>query len=120
MEPYDAEGLVTAFVDGDKRHRARIIQMRQSGDEFGREFLDRVEEAKPQIGSADMRQKVTIPGTVIRPQRPDKYAPATVSKNEMALPLRIVRLKSRHRAPNCVFPGRLPPLPKCADISTSG
>jgi hypothetical protein len=40
-----------------------------------------------------MRQKVAIPWTVIRPERPDKDPPATVAKNEMALPLRIVGAK---------------------------
>ena len=35
VEPYDAEGLVARFINGDKSHRARVIELRQSGDELG-------------------------------------------------------------------------------------
>jgi hypothetical protein len=55
-----------------------------------REFLDGIEEAKPQIFLAHMCQKVANQDRVIRPDRPDKYPPA-ISKNKMPLPLQIGR-----------------------------
>src|ERR1700733_1284168 len=96
MEPDDAECLTTGFIECDKSHRARIIQLRQSGDELRREFLDRIEEAKPQIFLADMCQKVANQGFVIGPDRSDKYPPAP-AKNEMPLPSRIVQSNRRHQ-----------------------
>jgi hypothetical protein len=47
VEPDDAEYLAAGFIDGDKGHRARIIELRQFGDELMREFLDGIEKAKP-------------------------------------------------------------------------
>src|SRR6202035_390074 len=96
MEPDDAERLTTGFVDGDKGHRARIIELRQAGDELMREFLDGIEEAQPQVFLAHMGQKVANPELVIRTDRPDKYPPA-VPENKMPLPFWIGRWVNGHQ-----------------------
>jgi hypothetical protein len=49
MQSHDAERLLSGFIDGDKSHRARIVEIDQSGDELMRKLLDGIEEAKPQI-----------------------------------------------------------------------
>src|ERR1700687_1313498 len=85
VEPDDAEHLATGFIDCDKGHRARIIELRQFGDELMREFLDGIEEAKPQIFFGYVDQKVANQKLVIRPDRPDKYPPA-IPENKMPLP----------------------------------
>jgi hypothetical protein len=90
MEPDDAEHLAAGFIDGDKGHRAQTVDICQSSDKLMREFLDGIEEAKPQIFLAHMCQKVANQDRVIRPDRPDKYPPA-ISKNKMPLPLQIGR-----------------------------
>jgi hypothetical protein len=61
-------------------------------DELNREFLDGIEETKPQIFLAHMRQKVANQEIVIRPDRPDKYPPV-IPENEMPVPLLIVESK---------------------------
>src|SRR6202048_2922952 len=85
VEPDHAEHLATGFIDGDKRHRAQIIELRQFRDELMREFLDGIEEAKPQIFFGDVDQKVANQKLVIRSDRPDKYPPA-IPENKMPLP----------------------------------
>jgi hypothetical protein len=64
---------------------ARIIELRQFGDELMGEFLDRIEEAKPHILFGHVDQKVANQKLVIRSDRPDKYPPA-IPKNKMPLP----------------------------------
>jgi hypothetical protein len=86
MEPNDAEQLATGFFDGDKGHRALAIDIGQSRDELMREFLDGIEEAKPQIFLAHTCQQIANQEFIIRPDRPDKYLPA-IAENEMPLPL---------------------------------
>jgi hypothetical protein len=71
VEPDDAEYLAAGFIDGDKGHRARIIELRQFGDELMREFLDGIEKAKPQIFFGDVDQKVANHELVVRSDRPD-------------------------------------------------
>ena len=66
-----------------------------------REFLDGIEEAKPQIFFADMRQKVANQKIVIRSDRPDKYSPV-IAENEMPLPLRIVQSKADIMTPRAI------------------
>jgi len=66
-----------------------------------REFLYRVEEAKPQVLSADVLQQLENQWLVIRPDRPRKESPA-VAENEMPLPLRLVSLVDcNHAAARC-------------------
>jgi hypothetical protein len=50
-----------------------------------REFLDGIEEAKPQIFFGNVGEKVANQKLVIRSNRPDKYSPA-IPENEMSLP----------------------------------
>jgi hypothetical protein len=86
MEPDDAENLAADFIDGDKGHRTQAIDIGQSGDKLMRELPDGIEEPKPQIFFAHMRQKVTNQEFVIQSNRPDKY-PLAIPENKMALPL---------------------------------
>src|SRR6202022_1240281 len=88
VEPDDAEHLATGFIDGYKGHRAQIIELRQFGDELMREFLDGIEEAKPQIFFGHVDQKVANQKLVIRSDRPGKYPPA-IPENKMPLPFYI-------------------------------
>ena len=90
MQPDNAEHLAAGFIEGDKGHRAHAIDIGQAGDELMREFLDGIEEAKPQILLAHMRQKLANQQVVIRPDRPDKYPPA-IPENKMPLPLQCGR-----------------------------
>jgi hypothetical protein len=90
VETNDAKQLVAGFIDGDKGHRALIIEFRQAGDELMREFLDGIEEAEPQIFLAYMCQKVANQELVIRSDRPDKYPPA-IPENKVPLPLQMDR-----------------------------
>jgi hypothetical protein len=90
IQPDDAEHLTTGFIDGDKSHRAREVKVRQLGDKLMREFLDGVEEAKPQIFFAYVRQEVAKQAFVIGSDPTNKYPPA-LAKNEMPLPLGIVQ-----------------------------
>jgi len=39
MQPHDAKGPLGGFIDGDKGHRARIVEVNQSGDELVRKSL---------------------------------------------------------------------------------
>jgi hypothetical protein len=102
VQPDNAEYLAAGFIQCDKGHRARIVQLRQARDELRREFLDGIEEAKPQVCLADMDQKVANQGFVAGSERPDKYPPV-IPEYEMPLPLRIVQTKRRHPTPqgNC-------------------
>ena len=90
MEPHDGEGLTAGFVYGNKCHRARIIEFRQLGDELRRKFLDGIEEAKPEIFLAHMRQQIANQAIVTWLNRPDKYPPG-ITENDMPLPLRRIR-----------------------------
>ena len=47
VQSHDAKRLFGGFIDGDKCHRARIVEVDESGDELMREFFDRIEEAEP-------------------------------------------------------------------------
>jgi hypothetical protein len=67
-----------------------LIEFRQSGDELRRKFLDRIEEAKPQIFFAHMRQQIANQPIVTWSDRPDKYPPE-IPENDMPLPLRRIR-----------------------------
>ena len=98
MQSHDAERLFGGFIDGDKSHRARIVEIDQSGDELMREFLDRIEEAKPQIFLAHMSQMIADQVLIVRSDRPDKYPPA-LPEDDMPLPLRRVRTNANRQMP---------------------
>ena len=75
------------FIDGDKGHRARISELRQSGDELRRKFLEGIEKAKPQVSLADMAQKVADQPFVFRLERTHEDTPV-ILENDVSLPLR--------------------------------
>jgi hypothetical protein len=106
MEPDDAKDIVTGFIKCDKRHRARIIDLRQSSDELIREFLDGIKEAKPRIFLAHMRQQIANKVLVIRSDRPNEYSPA-IPENQMPPPSRIAQSKCRHQDTKGKFYGRI-------------
>jgi len=90
VEPDDTEYLTIGFIYGYKGHRAPVIELRQFGDELIREFLDGIEEAKPQIFFGHVYQKIANQEIIIRSDRPDKYPPG-VQENDVPLPLRRIR-----------------------------
>jgi hypothetical protein len=61
-----------------------------------REFLDGIEEAKPQILLVHVSQMIADQILVVRSDRPDKYPPA-IPEDEMPLPLRRVRPNTSHQ-----------------------
>ena len=63
--PDHADQLVAGFVEGDKGHRAGVVELRQPGDELVGEFLHRRKEPQPQILGRDMPQEF-----VDQPARP--------------------------------------------------
>lgn len=110
MEPHDAECLMAGFIDRDKGHRSRIIELGQQGDELRRKFLDGIGEAKPQVSLADIRQKIADQSIVIRLERPDKNPPA-IPENDMSLSLRPVWADAGYQFRYLGYPGASPVTP---------
>jgi len=82
---------------GDKSHRARMVEIGQSGANLMREFLDRIEEAKPQVFLAHMSQMIADQVFIVRSDRPDKYPPV-IAEDDVPLPFRRVRANT-HQMP---------------------
>jgi hypothetical protein len=99
MESRDTERLVTGFIDSDKGHSAGVIEVRQSGDELRRKFLDGIEEAEPQIlltctsRSRISRSSSGLTGrTNIRSRPREGYvAPIATDMGRCGLPIQIPR-----------------------------
>ena len=54
VKAHHAEHLAGGFLDGDKGHRARVVELRQTRDERMRQFFHRREEPQPDVFLADM------------------------------------------------------------------
>ena len=87
MQSHDPQRLFGGFIDSDKRHRARVVESGQPDQELMAEFLDRIEEAKPQIFLADVLQQIKDQRLVGGANRPDENLLA-VAEDEMPFPLR--------------------------------
>ena len=57
---HQSEDLPGPFVEGEESHGARIVDLRQSGDEAVAEFLHRGEQGQLQVGFGDMAEELPI------------------------------------------------------------
>src|SRR3546814_14398753 len=70
-----AEHLAVALVDGHQRHRARIVELHQPGDEVVAEVAHRAEEAQAQVLRADPGEERAEHRVVLGPHRaPERRA----------------------------------------------
>src|SRR5882757_5039762 len=98
VQSHDPQRLFAGFIDRDKSHRTRVVEIDQSRDELMRKLLDRIEETKSQIFLAHVSHMIADQVLVVRSDRPDKYSPA-IPKDEMPLPLRRIRASIGHQSP---------------------
>ena len=100
VNPDNAENLAIGFVDRDKCHRLRVVELRQFGEKLMRKFLDGFEEAKPQIFLGDVAQQFAKQRLVVRPDGTRKHAP-TIPEDEMPLPLNRIRTHGHELSLQC-------------------
>ena len=79
MDSDHADQIAGRLVEGDKGHRAGIVELGQAGDECVRELLDRREEAKSQILRGDVMQEIMDQRLVLGTNRAHERAPPSLT-----------------------------------------
>ena len=100
MQPHHAGHFFGLLINGDERHRARIIELGETGDEGVAELLHHRKEPQAQILRRDLLEQFLQRRFVIGPDRAHEHLPAVLD-DQMALPLRRI---GPHRAARIAAP----------------
>ena len=104
MDANDAEHLTGGLVESHESHRARVVKLRQSRNEFVTKLFHRREEPEPQVFLGNATQKLVDPWLVVRPDRTNYDSPI-VLKLVVPHPLRRIR---PNREIGIARPGKFP------------
>lgn len=90
MQAHNAKQFITALINGYERHRARVVDLRQAGDERVAQGAQRRKEPQSYVFSGYVLKEPWIQGFIFRAHGPHQDALA-VGEREVALPFGRVR-----------------------------